>query len=55
MGTFRTINSPYKFVENPAYIHSLTPGLGEQTDEILTELGYRTGDIEGLREAKVIL
>ena len=55
VGTFRTINSPYKFVQNPAFIHSLTPGLAEQTDEILNGLGYRDGDIGQLREAKVIL
>jgi formyl-CoA transferase len=55
VGTFRTINSPYRFVQNPAYIHALTPGLGEQTDEILHDIGYRDGDIAELRDAKVIL
>ena len=55
VGTFRTINSPNKFVQNPASIKSVTPGLGEQTDEILGELGYNTGGINELREAKVIL
>jgi crotonobetainyl-CoA:carnitine CoA-transferase CaiB-like acyl-CoA transferase len=55
VGTFRTINSPYRFVENPAYIHSLTPGLAENTDEVLSELGYSTNGINDLRDAKVIL
>ena len=55
VGTFRTINSPNKFVQNPASIKSTTPGLGEQTDEILGELGYNTSGIDELREAKVIL
>jgi crotonobetainyl-CoA:carnitine CoA-transferase CaiB-like acyl-CoA transferase len=55
VGTFRTINSPNKFVQNPASIKSTTPGLGEQTDEILGELGYNTSGINELREAKVIL
>ena len=36
-------------------IQSITPGLGEQTDEILGELGYSTSGINELREAKVIL
>jgi crotonobetainyl-CoA:carnitine CoA-transferase CaiB-like acyl-CoA transferase len=55
VGTFRTINSPYKFVENPAYIHSVTPALAENTDEVLSELGYSTNGIKDLRESKVIL
>ena len=55
VGTIRTINSPYKFVQNPAFVHSLTPGLGEQTDEILTTSATATADIAELREAKVIL
>jgi crotonobetainyl-CoA:carnitine CoA-transferase CaiB-like acyl-CoA transferase len=55
VGPIRTINSPYKFVQNPAFVHSLTPGLGEQTDAILNDLDYRDGDIAELREAKVIL
>jgi formyl-CoA transferase len=55
VGTFRTINSPNKFVQNPASIKSTTPGLGEQTDEILGELGYDTSGIDELRAAKVIL
>ena len=55
VGTFRTINSPNKFVQNPASIKSTTPALGEQTDEILGALGYNTSGIDELREAKVIL
>jgi crotonobetainyl-CoA:carnitine CoA-transferase CaiB-like acyl-CoA transferase len=55
VGTIRTINSPYRFVENPASIHSLTPDLGENTDEILGGLGYDAGGIDELREARVIL
>ena len=55
VGTFRTINSPNKFVQNPASIKSTTPALGEQTDEILGELGYNTSGINELRDAKVIL
>jgi crotonobetainyl-CoA:carnitine CoA-transferase CaiB-like acyl-CoA transferase len=42
-------------VQNPASIKSATPGLGEQTDEILGELGYDTSGIDELREARVIL
>ena len=55
VGTFRTINSPNKFVQNPASIKSTTPALGEQTDEILGALGYNTRGIDELREAKVII
>ena len=55
VGKFRTINSPNKFVQNPASIKSVTPALGEQTDDILAELGYNTRGIDELREAKVII
>ena len=51
LGRIKTINSPTKFCEEPASIKSPTPRLGEQTEEILSELGY-ADEIPELREDK---
>ena len=50
----RTINSPYKFCEDPASIKSTTPALGEQTDEILGDARLQRGGALAakLREAE---
>jgi crotonobetainyl-CoA:carnitine CoA-transferase CaiB-like acyl-CoA transferase len=32
----------------------IAPELGQHTDEVLQEIGYRAEDIAGLRERKVI-
>ena len=50
----RTINSPTKFVQDPASIKSPTPGLGEQTEEILAS-SATAEEIAELREEKVVL
>ena len=43
-----------KLSETPATIRSAPPLLGEQTDELLAELGYSAAAIAGLREAGVV-
>ncbi len=51
-GKFLTIGCPPKFSNFTPQIKS-APLLGENTDEILTSLGYSAQDITKLREAKV--
>ena len=46
--------APVFLSETPGSIRHRAPMLGEHTDEILTELGYRTDEIVALREKRVI-
>jgi crotonobetainyl-CoA:carnitine CoA-transferase CaiB-like acyl-CoA transferase len=46
--------APVFLSETPGSIRHRAPMLGEHTDEILTELGYRKDEIAALREKRVI-
>lgn len=48
------METPVRLSETPATIRHRAPLLGEHTDQILTELGYSTGDIASLREDGII-
>ena len=39
---------PIKFTKTPAQIHRMTPRLGENSAEILTEAGYSEAEIQAL-------
>ena len=45
--------SPWQFSETPANI-GIAPKLGEHNEEVLASLGYSDGDIQGLRERRII-
>ena len=45
--------TPWKFSKTPANIRR-APKLGEHNDEILSDLGYTKGEIESLKNDKVI-
>ena len=49
----RVHGSPWQFSETPANI-GIAPKLGEHNEEVLASLGYSDGDIEGLRERRII-
>jgi len=55
LGRIKTINSPTRFCGEPAAIKSPTPLLGEQTEAILSQLGYSAEEVPKLREDRVIL
>lgn len=48
------ITTPVRLLGTPGEIRTRAPQLGEHTNEILSDLGYTTNDIERLREARVV-
>jgi formyl-CoA transferase len=53
-GTVRTVNPGARFTETPARMWRIPPRLGENTEEVLRELGVERSTIEELRTSKVI-
>ena len=46
--------TPVELSKNPGKISFRAPTLGEHTDIILNELGYKQEEIESLREKRII-
>ena len=53
-GTIRNVGIPVKFSETPGNIRRPPPRFGEHTEEVLTEYGYTTGEIDSLRDRGII-
>jgi crotonobetainyl-CoA:carnitine CoA-transferase CaiB-like acyl-CoA transferase len=47
-------NTPVRLSETPGEIRHRAPGLGEQTDEVLGQLGFSDREVAGFRAASVI-
>ncbi len=54
LGTLPQIAFPVKLSATPATIRTAPPGLGEQTEAVLMELGYSGREVARLRETGVI-
>ena len=54
-GKVQLVNSPVKFSETPATVERPGPEVGQHNEDILGELGYSRGQIQKLREKRVIL
>src|SRR5579863_2887124 len=52
-GKYLTVGNPIKLSASPTEV-TRSPLLGEHTDEVLSELGYRADEIGALRSSKVI-
>jgi crotonobetainyl-CoA:carnitine CoA-transferase CaiB-like acyl-CoA transferase len=53
-GRMREPRPPIRFEKTPAELRIPAPDLGQHSDELLGELGFGAGEIEALREAKVV-
>jgi formyl-CoA transferase len=49
VGTVRQVGLSIRLSETPGTIRSLGPATGEQTEEILEELGYSSPEVKALR------
>ena len=54
LGEIRIINQAVRLSRTPARMAAAPPEVGEHTDEILKDLGYDEGAIDGLRQKKVV-
>ncbi|MDD5289283.1 MAG: CoA transferase [Dehalococcoidales bacterium] len=54
-GKVKVVNPPIKFKQNPAKLGTPAPELGQNTEEILLDIGYHWDDIANLKEQKIIL
>jgi len=52
-GKYLTVGNPIKMSDSPTEVKR-SPLLGEHTDEVLAELGYKPEEVNALRKAKVI-
>jgi CoA:oxalate CoA-transferase len=53
-GQMKLVTTPVKFCQNPASLRVPAPEVGQQTEEILLELGYSRDDITQLKGEGVI-
>jgi formyl-CoA transferase len=52
-GKYLTVGNPIKLSDSPTEVRR-SPLLGEHTDEVLKELGYKSEEVNALRQAKVV-
>lgn len=54
VGTLRHVGAPFRMAESPWSIRLPAPTLGQHNNEILSEIGYSTDDIERFKQRGVI-
>ena len=54
-GPMQLIASPVKFFQNPASVRSPAPEIGQNTEEILADIGYGHEEIALMKDRKIIL
>jgi crotonobetainyl-CoA:carnitine CoA-transferase CaiB-like acyl-CoA transferase len=54
LGKFKILGQAARLSRTPASVKTPTPDVGQHTDEILAELGYRAEEISQFRKDKVV-
>ena len=54
LGAVRQVTPPFELSVTPASVRTPPPLLGEQSDEILAEVGYTAAELTALHEAGVV-
>ena len=54
-GKVKIVTPPIRFKQNPGTFRTFAPELGQNTEELLLDLGYGWEDIAGLKERRVVL
>ena len=54
LGKIKQLGISIKLSDTVGQIRSLSPILGEHTEEVLQDLGYTSEDIRRLRQAKIV-
>lgn len=54
LGKLKCVAPPVKFSDTPALIRHCPPDLGEHNESLLSEIGYKPDEIEGMRQNGVI-
>jgi crotonobetainyl-CoA:carnitine CoA-transferase CaiB-like acyl-CoA transferase len=53
-GPIKQMGIPIRFSRTPGVIQGPSPALGQHTDEVLSEMGYTSEEVAGLRERGVV-
>jgi formyl-CoA transferase len=54
IASIASVASPLRLSDTPSVLHRAPPALGQHTDEVLQSMGLSAGDIQALRDAKVL-
>ena len=54
VGTLRMLRNPVRFEQTPTSVRAFAPKLGEDSDQVLSDLGYSADDIAELRRSQAI-
>ena len=54
VGQTKLVTTPVKFHQNPASVRTVSPEIGQHTEEVLLELGYDWDDIARLKDKEII-
>ena len=54
LGRLKTLGSPIKMSATPPDVSRRAPMLGEHTDEVLSQAGFTTGEINTLRQSRAV-